>query len=112
MRPTFVTDLTHFLTEDGAIAPMPAPARRLADFLTGLVASVASPPAEPFPLQKMACRRRPGRKPCAGRIEADVDPETDDIVWCCPVCGDNGVISNWQGSFWDCSGDAQGRFRA
>lgn len=112
MRPTFVTDLTHFLTEDGAIAPMPAPARRLADFLTGLVVTVSSPPSEALALQKVACRRSKGRKPCSGEIQAAVHPETDDIVWFCPVCGDNGVISHWQDSFWDCSGDAENRFRA
>ena len=112
MRPTLVTDLTHFLTEDGAIVPMPAPARRLADFLTLLVANASNPPTDALSVQKVACRRRTGRKPCVGEITADVDPETDEIFWSCPVCGDNGIIGNWQKSFWDCSGDAQNHFRA
>lgn len=28
------------------------------------------------------------------------DPE-DRIYWHCPVCGDNGLISGWQDTFWD-----------
>ncbi|AZR43489.1 hypothetical protein MTMN5_04064 (plasmid) [Marinobacter salarius] len=43
------------------------------------------------------------RKPCVGEIQSYIDPEDDAIVWRCPVCGDNGAISGWEGSFWDLS---------
>jgi len=33
MGNTWITDLTHFLTKDGAAATMPGPARRLVEFL-------------------------------------------------------------------------------
>jgi hypothetical protein len=33
-----------------------------------------------------------------------VDLESDNIVWICPACGDNGSISNWQRTIWDMSG--------
>jgi RNA polymerase subunit RPABC4/transcription elongation factor Spt4 len=32
---------------------------------------------------------------------AMTDPEGDDILWQCPVCGDQGSISNWQSTLWD-----------
>lgn len=41
----YITDLTHFLGEKGAIAPMPAPARRLAEFLGRVVAAASAPAA-------------------------------------------------------------------
>jgi hypothetical protein len=36
---------------------------------------------------RVRCRRRPGRKPCGGYIEVDLDPDTDDIVWWCATNG-------------------------
>jgi hypothetical protein len=83
---TFVTDLTHFLTKEGAIAPMPVQARRLAEFLGDVVAVATTPNADP---QRVKCWRRAGRKPCPGAIETDFE-EDDRIVWWCPVCGENG----------------------
>jgi hypothetical protein len=56
--------------------------------------------------ERLKCRRRPGRKPCPGEIETDFEPDTDTIVWWCPVCGENGYITNWQGTLWDCATDS------
>jgi predicted RNA-binding Zn-ribbon protein involved in translation (DUF1610 family) len=38
-------------------------------------------------------------------IETDIDPDTDAVMWWCPVCGDNGTITGWQGSLWDHKAD-------
>lgn len=108
MNGTFVTDMTHFLTEAGAIAPESGPARRFAEFLASLVSSASSFDEGDQPVTQVSCRRRPGRKRCAGKIETDIDPDTDAIVWFCPVCGDNGIIRNWQGTLWDRSLDGEG----
>jgi hypothetical protein len=97
-----VTDLSHFLTKEGAIAPMPVQARRLAEFLGNVVAAATTPNADPHRVQ---CWRRPGRKPCPGAIETDFE-EDDRIVWWCPVCGENGYISHWQGTLWDRTPDS------
>jgi hypothetical protein len=53
---------------------------------------------------KVKCRRRPGRKPCPGEIMAVLRGQSKEIIWECPVCGDNGVIHHWGGTLWDCSG--------
>jgi hypothetical protein len=37
-------------------------------------------------------------------INVKLEPETENIVWWCPVCHDNGKISNWKGSMWDLRG--------
>jgi hypothetical protein len=103
---TFVTDLTHFLTEEGAIAPMPGPARRLAEFLGNVVIDATTLRTEQDVGERVKCRRRPGRKPCPGEIETDFELDTDTIVWWCPVCGENGYIRNWKGTLWDCATDS------
>ena len=62
MARTLVTDLTHFLTKEGAIAPMPGPARRLAEFLGKIVIDATTPPSEQFLGKRVKCTRRPGSK--------------------------------------------------
>ncbi len=52
------------------------------------------------------CRRSHGRTLCLGEIEAWLLEDTQEIAWRCPVCGDNGIISHWEGTHWDRSIDA------
>jgi hypothetical protein len=80
-----ITDLRHFLDERGCIAPMPGPARRLAEFLTNIVATITHDMDEP--VAPIRCRRRPGHKPCPGLLDAQF--------------GDEGVIRGWEDTFWD-----------
>jgi len=107
MGNTWITDITHFLTTDGAIAPKAGPARQLAEFLGKIVVSASTQVSEGSMSMKVRCRRRPARKLCTGQIETDVNAYTVEIVWSCPVCGDNGIIRNWKGSMWDCTNDAR-----
>ncbi len=80
---------------------MPARARRLAEYFGSVVAAVTSVELdEPLGVK---CRRRPGRKPCPGSIEAWIEFEEERIVWGCLSCDDEGLISGWRGTFWDCS---------
>ena len=101
MGDTWVVDLTHFLNEDGLIEPPNGPARRLAEHMAAIVSLASRPETSAYSDFPVRCRRRPGRKPCTGMIETDLDQQTDKIEWWCPVCDDNGYISNWKGSFWD-----------
>jgi hypothetical protein len=94
-----VVDLRHFLAPSGAIAELPAPARRLAQYFASIVVDATSNLDDP---PSVRCRCRPGRKRCEGLVISLPDPEHDDaITWYCPVCGDNGLISGWQGTLWD-----------
>lgn len=102
---TFVVDMTHWLTETGAIAAMPRPARRIAEYMGLIVADATDFLSEQYCEQGVKCRCRPGRKPCPGIIETDFEEGTDRIVWWCPECGENGYISNWQGTLWDRTAD-------
>jgi hypothetical protein len=100
---TWVIDMTHYLNESGAIATMPAPAAKLAKYFGEIVSAVSN--ASPIEVGAVvevgiACRRRPGRRRCNGKIEALIDEE-ECIRWGCPVCQDTGYISHWQGTPWD-----------
>jgi hypothetical protein len=101
---TWITDLSHFLDDQGRIAPDSGPAFRLAQHLTSIVAMVSIAGSAVSQKYRVKCRRRPGRKPCAGKIDGYIDSATNEIVWWCPVCDDNGYISNWMNSMWDLSG--------
>jgi len=93
-----ITDLKHFLDERGCIAPMSGPARRLADFLTNVVATFTHDLDEP--MVPIRCRRRPGHKPCPGLLDVQFG-EAFEIFWICPQCLDGGVIRGWENTFWD-----------
>ena len=101
---TWITNIQHFLDENGAFPEdLPGPARNLAKHL-GLIITVATSPSDSStPEMSVRCRRRPKRKPCPGMIDNMIEPGGEErIFWRCPVCGDNGVISKWKGSIWDC----------
>ena len=101
MADTWITDLTHFLDENGEMIKEPPQARKLGEYLAAIVVMASYPDPEYPPEYKVLCRRRPKRKPCLTEIAGWLDPETDDVVWICPVCQDKGIISNWRGTIWD-----------
>lgn len=91
----YVIDLNHYLDAKGAIAPERGPARKVADFLTTVVAHASEfdrPQDTPGPIC-FKCRKRDQRRVDTGLTEDDI------VVWHCPACGTQGRISNWRGSF-------------
>jgi hypothetical protein len=107
IRAMLIADLTHFLAPDGSIGPKDGPARGLADYLTKIVIAATASIQMQSGTTVVHCRKRPNRRLCSGEIETDIDPETKQIIWWCPVCGEEGSISHWQGSLWDCTNNAQ-----
>ncbi len=102
MAETYITDITHYLDEEGYIGIESGPGLRFAEYLTSIISMISHPPPLPDEF-KVKCRRRPNRKPCKGIIEGDTDPDTDAIIWWCPECLENGFISNWHDTMWDLS---------
>ena len=102
MGNTWVIDVRHYLDDDGQLAVKSGPARKLAEYVGEIILCVTAGPANEDGFIPLPCRRRPGRKPCTGIIVADydkTDPQT--IIWQCPACGDQGLISGWQETQWD-----------
>jgi len=95
----YITELTHFLDEKGAIGPKSGPARRLAEFL-GRVVAAASAPSVIAGDGIGECRCNKCKK---GFVIAQIAPD-DAIEWFCETCDHDGRISNWRRSFWDLSG--------
>jgi len=95
-------DITHFLDASGAIPDeLPGPARNLANHFGAIIAAMTRLPWGIPDEAGVKCRRRPNRRPCNGEIVGFLHPNTLEIEWECPLCGDNGVISGWKGSLWD-----------
>ena len=93
----YVIDLAHYLDPRGAIAPERGPARKFADFVTGVVAHATDfdrPDETAGPLC-FKCRKRDRRA-----VDTFIT-EDDLVVWHCVTCNTEGQISNWQGTFWD-----------
>jgi len=101
MGNTWITDLRHFLNEEGSLEDMPIPAFKLATYFGKIVKAVTTRKRDTLNTG-VRCRRRPGRKACPGEISAFID-ERGAISWSCPTCKDNGVISGWRGTMWDWS---------
>jgi hypothetical protein len=100
MADTWVIDLQHYLTPAGTlVSELSGRGRRLAEYWTEIVAQ-GSNFDTPITLR---CRRRPGRRRCVGTLDIGFEDDFSGIVWRCPICGDNGIVRGWQGSFWDSS---------
>ena len=94
----YISNLTHFLDEQGNIAKgMHIEGREMASFLALIVDQTTkdyNPPA-------MATDIRCHNKKCAGTIEVGIDSETEEIEWWCTHCEEAGKISGWQKTKWD-----------
>ncbi len=104
---TYVSDMRHFLNENG-LAPigMPKEFYAMLDYHSAVVKAGSSHPRNAQFNSAVPCRRRPGRKPCATYLA--INHRSDDVIhWQCPSCGEQGFISNWQGTIYDLSGFAE-----
>jgi hypothetical protein len=104
----YVTDLRHF--EAIELEPgVPGPALRLAVFLRRVVRAATADSGPGPRLTTLSCRRRPGRRPCPGRLLVECHDGPYGIRWRCTRCGDDGMIDGWEGSRYDLSEAAVGQ---
>jgi len=97
----WITDARDSIDWEHAGPSFPGPAMNLALFLRAIVEWMSSRPVSGVELTNVFCRRSPGRRRCAGRIEAYFAHDPEGIVWRCARCGDNGLIHGWEGTAWD-----------
>ncbi len=93
--------MVHFLDEEGFPATLFGPAAGLVTHLGAITSAGTVAPAGEVVHTPLPCRRRPGRRPCPGRIRLRREDVPRRILWEGPVCDDNGVITGWQGTPWD-----------
>jgi hypothetical protein len=95
-----VSDLRHFLDlADDA----PSAAARLGAQLGAIVRAASVYPVGGGATSAVGCTKRPGRRPCDGFVMV-FRRTSGEIACSCDVCGDEGVITGWQGSPFDVSG--------
>lgn len=100
MPQSFVIDIRHYLDEQGEVPALPLPAMTIAYFCGSVVAWVSAWPGPDGERTNLPCRRSRSRTSCWGEVYARLEPD-DRIAWRCAACGEEGVISGWQGTRWD-----------
>ena len=99
----WVIDIRHWLDNETQTGPgvpqLKSKVKKITEIITYATSveagiSVDSPPK---------CWRRPKRKPCKGKLDIELVPETGQIHWICPICQDEGVVTGWEDLIWDIS---------
>ena len=94
----YISNLTHFLDEQGNIAKeMPKEGREMASFLALIVDQSTKNFDHPVLSSDIRCRI----KKCDGRVEIGMNFQTETIEYWCTHCDDAGKISGWQKTKWD-----------
>jgi hypothetical protein len=96
----WVINIQHWLNETKsgpAVPQLRLKVKKLSEIIT-YASSIA---AGIFMESTPKCWRRPKRKPCRGELDIDFDQTSGHIHWRCEVCGDEGVVSGWEGLIWD-----------
>ncbi len=96
-----ITNIRHFMDEDGKIPDLPAEAQELIRFLTAIIEAAIIAYDRPVTLSSTPCRKVIEGELCSGEIEVWVDADDNHIGWECLVCGDESIINEWEGTPWD-----------
>jgi len=94
----FISNLTHFLNNEGNIPKEMRPeGREMASFLALIVdatTKVYPPPVKITEIRFM-------KKKCTGTIEIEVDTKNEFIHWNCNKCSEFCRIIDWKNTKWD-----------
>jgi hypothetical protein len=96
----WVINIQHWLNETKsgpAVPQLRLKVKKLSEIITYATSVAAGIIMESTP----KCWRRPKRKACKGELDIDLDFISGQIHWRCGICGDDGVVSGWQGLIWD-----------
>ena len=96
----WVINIQHWLDETMSVPAVPQlrlKVKKISEIITYATSVAAGIPTESIPI----CWRRPKRRPCKGKLDIDLDHTSGHISWRCEVCGDEGVVSGWEGLIWD-----------
>ena len=96
----WVINIRHWLDETLSVPAVPQlrlKVQKLGEIITYATAVEAGIPVDVQP----RCWRKPKRKPCPGELEISLNPDTKQIHWLCTECGDEGVVTGWEGLIWD-----------
>lgn len=100
MGDTWIVDMSHFDYRDEEAQGLPSRALRLSNYFGTIVRTTCARLGSDSSTG-LRCRRRPNHLPCPGYVQSHLDEGGKSLRWWCSVCGDNGRISNWEGTRWD-----------
>ena len=101
MGDTWIIDMSHYDYKGEEAQDLPKAARKLAEYFASIIEGTVHRTSIGEPYSAVRCRRRPRKRVCEGVIRSELSREGTELHWWCPVCGDNGRISNWAGTRWD-----------
>ena len=94
----FITNMTHFLNEDGNIPrDIPKEARELGNFLSLIVDTTTSYGKQELYPTGIRCFE----KNCEGIIQSEMIEDDSEIHWLCSECSNEGYISEWENTQWN-----------
>ena len=86
---------------------IPNAALRMAELIDGIISAASCCPEGVAIETGLRCRRRPGRRPCAGYLQVTRLDAANEVGWACSICSAHGTVVNWRGSFADLSLDGE-----
>jgi len=95
------TDVADFTNEEGEIDDISPSATRIVVFLRSVTGWVTARQAVVSERTNVTCLRVKSKDRCLGEVHAFLNTENGNILYGCPLCGDNGVIRGWKGTHWD-----------
>ena len=96
-----ITNIQHFLNENGGVPELNPETRELLTFLTAIIEAASVAYDLPVSFASVNCRTVKDGEQCDGDIEVWVDFDSHIIGWECLECAEEGTISNWEGTQWD-----------
>ena len=96
----WVINIQHWLDETmsgPAVPQLRLKVKKISEIITYATSHATGIPTESIP----KCWRRPKRRPCKGELDIILDQESGQIHWRCGICGDEGIVSEWEGLIWD-----------
>lgn len=96
-----ITNIQHFM-DDGKVAEdLSAEAQDLLNFLSAIIEAATEAYDQAITVSTAGCRNVIDGKRCFGNLEVWVNFDNHQIGWECIECGDEGVITHWEGTPWD-----------
>ena len=99
---TMVTNIRHFLDENDEVPELTPEANELLSFLAAIVEAATTAYDRPVTMANVKCRNISDGNLCLGEVEGFVYADNNQIGWECLECGDDGIITNWEHTTWDC----------
>jgi hypothetical protein len=96
-----VTNIQHFLDDNGEVPDLPPEAQELLSFLAAVVQAATITYGQPMTLLEDLGHPVIGGTSCTGNLEVWVYAESNEIGWECLECGEEGIVTDWEGTAWD-----------